>query len=212
MGKMEIWHLRVPEDQMWEEMSGYLSCVSRERQEKTGRYRFRKDRMMSLFAELMLRAAVMDMTGLKNEAIRISAAEGGKPFLPDLPEIRFSLAHAGGRVALAVSRRPVGVDLECVKTCDMKLAERFFLPEEVAYIRNAEDRDRAFFYIWTRKEAYIKCTGEGLARSLKSFSVLTPDIRTFLVDPAYISVCGDPAEMEEAVLTQKECPEILCHF
>ena len=50
-----------------------------------------------------------------------------------------------------------------------RIARRFFHPEDLALLRNAKDAEeqlKLFFRIWTIKEAYLKCTGEGLSGGL----------------------------------------------
>jgi len=59
------------------------------------------------------------------------------------------------------------------------LAERFFTKEEACYVAGSKDRSAAFYYIWTRKEAFLKAAGIGLRVKLSAFSVLedgTPEI------------------------------------
>jgi len=53
------------------------------------------------------------------------------------------------------------------------LVERFFAAEERrAYQACAEaDRPKAFFTLWTRKEAYVKALGLGLGMAFDAFAV-----------------------------------------
>lgn len=80
----------------------------------------------------------------------------------------------------------VGIDAESLlrKVSDRDaLARRFFTSEEYASYLEATDHTLAFFRIWTRKEAFIKCTGEGLHRTLSSFIVnVDPQPRLLSVD------------------------------
>jgi len=70
----------------------------------------------------------------------------------------------------------IGVDVESfVKPRDaLKVAKRFFAPEEAALVRSKSDpasQSEVFFAIWTLKEAVLKADGRGLARGLDSFVV-----------------------------------------
>ncbi|MCX7882812.1 MAG: 4'-phosphopantetheinyl transferase superfamily protein [Brevinematales bacterium] len=94
----------------------------------------------------------------------------GKPFLFSHPTCHFNLAHSAEVVLLAIDSQPVGVDIEKSKPRDYEaLAERFFHPEEKAWVIGEENR---FYHIWTAKEAYLKAKGMGIRMRLSSFSVV----------------------------------------
>ncbi|MFI8391473.1 4'-phosphopantetheinyl transferase family protein [Streptomyces sp. NPDC085540] len=89
----------------------------------------------------------------------------GRPYLPGRP-VHFSLAHAGDLVLLAVAPVPVGVDVEDLPSDALvhetmaglhedERAELLVLPRPA--------RAAAFARCWTRKEAVLKSTGQGLA-------------------------------------------------
>jgi 4'-phosphopantetheinyl transferase len=106
--------------------------------------------------------------------------------------LHFNLSHTHGKSVLAFARGyAVGVDVErCVDPGDLdKLAETCFSARELAEYQSlsSDDRLRGFYNGWTRKEAYLKATGEGLQRPLASFSVsLTPS-----GDPRLLEIDGD---------------------
>ena len=69
------------------------------------------------------------------------------------------------------------------------LAERFFSLRERAGLQTLPDHLRVpgFFACWTRKEAFLKATGDGLSFPLADFSVTThPDL-----DPELEEIKGD---------------------
>jgi 4'-phosphopantetheinyl transferase len=81
-------------------------------------------------------------------------------------------------LAFALGRN-LGIDVEFIRPefpAD-EIAQRYFSPKEVMELRTLPPSLRAegFYLCWTRKEAYIKATGEGLHVPLESFNVsLTP--------------------------------------
>lgn len=96
--------------------------------------------------------------------------------------LQFNLSHSADRALLAVTLgRRVGVDLEHARQiddCDA-IARRHFAPAEIhQWLSLAPERRLLGFYAgWTRKEAYVKALGGGLAMvALDRFEVsLDPD-------------------------------------
>ena len=73
----------------------------------------------------------------------------------------------------------LGVDVEQLRPLDdsTSVAARFFSSAELSELLSLkpDERGLAFFRCWTRKEAYIKATGDGLSLPLSQFDVsLTP--------------------------------------
>ena len=65
-------------------------------------------------------------------------------------------------------------DIENTRKCNLNLAKRYFHHEEYIYLSSLpkEEQDEAFTKIWTLKEAFVKCTGEGIAGGFNKFSVI----------------------------------------
>ncbi len=115
------------------------------------------------------------------ESWRIARTERGKPYFPDRRDLHFSISHSRDLWACAFSGRPVGLDVQAhVKKRGEgdgeaaarlgRMAERFFHPEEAAWVR--EDPFERFFRIWAAKESYVKYTGEGIGAGFGRFCVM----------------------------------------
>ena len=116
--------------------------------------------------------------------------------------ISFNLSHANGLALYAVtSQRRIGIDLEhvCSGGTNDQIAERFFSRSEVSELRSlsGQQRNRAFFDCWTRKESFTKALGSGLSTPLDQFEVsLKPG------EPAaLLKVSWDPEATSLWVLT-----------
>lgn len=114
-------------------------------------------------------------------ALRFAYTRQGRPTLRGEGHgwLAFSVAHSAGEALIGLTRGGrLGVDLELVRDLDvLGLARRFFAPEELRALRALPDADRpaAFFRCWTRKEAYLKARGDGLAAPLDAFAVSVAD-------------------------------------
>jgi 4'-phosphopantetheinyl transferase len=151
--------------------------------------RFVRPELRSRFAagRGMLRTILAAYLGVAPAALRFEYNGYGKPSLAATTgpaphpggeplDLRFNLSHSGQWALLAVALgRELGVDIEAIRPEweFEKLAEHFFSAAEVAALMSTPDtaRRRAFFSCWTRKEAYIKALGRGLAVPLDSFDV-----------------------------------------
>ena len=151
-----------------------------ERREKVLRYRFEKDRILSLGAGLLL-AGMLQEYGVRD--LTVHALPEGKLVLTNCPQVHFSLSHSGTLAVAAVSDLPVGVDTEILSDVDSRILSYAFQTSEQEWVRKSDDPGRAFVRLWTRKESYLKRLGIGFSVPPDSFSVLPdepmPDGSTF---------------------------------
>lgn len=156
-----------------------LAALAPARREKTMKYCQASDRKRSLGAGLLL-LDILPRFGADYKDVCLAA--DGKP---QVDGICFNLSHSGSYVICAVGKQPVGCDVEQVKKAPDRVAKHFFFESEVRYIeKQGDQKDEAFFRIWTMKESYMKMTGEGIRLPLDEFEI-------FLLDEEYQRVRRD---------------------
>jgi 4'-phosphopantetheinyl transferase len=156
-----------------------LSILSNEECRRAERFRFDRGRTRFIAARAQLRRLLGAYLRRDPAELGFVYNEFGRPAFVDAfapPGLRFNLSHADDLCLIAVAwDRDIGVDLEVTtKPLDvMTLAAQFFSSAEVAALRTLapEARRRAFYTVWTQKEAFIKAMGDGLSRPLDSFDV-----------------------------------------
>lgn len=136
---------------------------------RAARFRFERDRHQFLLSGYALRDVLSRYLGEPARAIELWVSAKGKPSLKGRhgQELHFSLSHAALTAVVAVSRARVGVDVERLVEDypHMDVADGFFARGEAERLRAEKDapaRAALFFSYWTRKEALLKASGEGL--------------------------------------------------
>ncbi len=156
-----------------------FSWLDEQERVRAGRFIGAAPRRGFALCRAALRALLCDELGCRNEQLAFGASEHGKPFaiVQGLPaRISCNVSHSGkhGLVALAPEGR-LGVDVEEFvphRNLDV-LIDTVFTPDERAELASiaASSRDRAFFKLWTVKEALLKALGTGLSLDASSFEV-----------------------------------------
>lgn len=92
------------------------------------------------------------------------------------PALAFNLSYSGDRVLIAFDDRyPIGIDIERINTrFDYEnMLEACFSTQEIHSIVGRHNQEHLrFFTHWTRKEALLKMTGEGIGEHLPLFETL----------------------------------------
>ena len=141
------------------------------------------------------------------EAAEILTERKGRHYVDKSYGLCFSVTHTGNLWCCCVSDHPVGIDAEFWTrqvTNPGKLAGRFLTAEEQKYFfagNDNEDQRNRLLYLWTRKEAYLKYTGEGLYGLSRAPSVVNAPgstwISSFNRDGVCVSVCAEKTDCLE---------------
>ena len=210
--EIHVWraNLEIAEDVLLH----FDETLSGDEKARAKRLFFQRDRNRFIAARGILRELLGRYVDRAPAHLEFDYGPQGKPALRTEAaqrSINFNVSHSHGIAMFGfATRRHLGVDVERVRTfAGEKIAERYFSAQEVAELRRLPPalRDEGFFLGWTRKEAYIKATGEGLQIPLKSFHVsLTPGepeqihtsdgvdwtLRSLRPDPQYVgAVAGE---------------------
>ena len=175
--EVQLW--RADLEAVRSEEPRWQKLLSADELTRAARFHFPRDRQRFVAARALLRTILAGYLATDPLAVHLVYSKKEKPSLgPEHAgsDVLFNVSHSGGIALLAFSRgRSTGVDVEHVRgDFDLEaIARRFFSAQEQdqLFALAAEGRIEAFFRCWTRKEAYIKATGDGLSLPLSQFDV-----------------------------------------
>lgn len=156
----------------------YQPLLNADERERAARFHFPLHAARYIAARGVLRRLLSRYLGRKPEEFHFVLNGHGKPELVEKP-LRFNVSHSKNRALLAFGfPHDLGVDLEfCRGDYDdvkiARLASRFFCAAESKELDglSGEARRTAFFRCWTRKEALLKATGDGISGGLAKYQV-----------------------------------------
>ena len=137
-----------------------------------------------------LRKVFSDLYGITD----IQINREGKPYIENCP-YHFNLSHSGDFLLLAVGECPVGADIEKITRILPKTLKQYFSQEEQTLVE--KEGKKTFFEFWTKKESYVKYTGEGIKGLSK---VIYPEELAFFCE----KITEKTEEYQITVCTQKE--------
>ena len=94
----------------------------------------------------------------------------------------FNLSHSGHYVCCAVASEPVGIDIQQMRPMrNFRVADRYFSVREREALEACKDlqRERLFYEIWVKKEAFAKLTGDGIGTGIliDTMTSVTTDVK-----------------------------------
>ena len=90
----------------------------------------------------------------------------GKPYFENAKQ--FSLSHSGNMLAVAISKKPIGVDVQTILPFSVDLAKTICNEKEFETVSKSRNPARVLTKLWAKKESLIKCKGEGFNQDLKT--------------------------------------------
>ena len=176
--QVHVWH----SDPGWfvspARKAACLDLLDDAERQRLRRFRFEPDRATYLVAHALLRAALSLQASIGPRLWRFGSSARGKPFVSEPtvdPNLSFSVSHARGRVAVAVTTAgPVGIDVERTDRAEELegIRDHYLSAFELETLRFASpvSRQERLVAYWTLKEAYGKARGTGLDEHLPGVS------------------------------------------
>ncbi len=170
--QIHLWRIRL--DGAGNRDEELTEVLSAEEHERALRFHFDQHRNRFIRTHGILRLIFSKYTGIDAGKLTFGAGSQGKPFLESAHnrDIRFNLSHSGDLMILGIAiSRELGVDVEVIneKVEWQQIAASYFNAyemEKISRLTGRSEQLRAFYRVWTMKEAYLKALGDGLAGGL----------------------------------------------
>jgi 4'-phosphopantetheinyl transferase len=160
--EVHVWAVPMAGD--GERFAAWLSPAE---QDRAQRFRFADHGRRYTIAHGALRTILGGYVGADPAALQFATGARGKPALVGAGMPQFNLSHSAQLAMVAVATTPVGIDVEKVRYLERlrDIAQRQFSTAEFAALGALPETEQlpAFYRCWTRKEAYVKALGLGLA-------------------------------------------------
>lgn len=137
----------------------YEEVLSAAEVAKSKKYLQVADRIRFITSKYFLRILVSKFLNIAPNAIEFGYQKNKKP---KVCGVEFNVSHSGDIILIAISTTAIGIDIESIdKPFEFKtLIDICFHPDEHKFLINNNLKN--FYTFWTRKEALLKATGEGL--------------------------------------------------
>jgi 4'-phosphopantetheinyl transferase len=150
----------------------------------------------------LLRRAVAKRLAVNPGDVLVAKDAQGAPRITSAREPLFvSLAARGELIAIAISDRPVGIDVEPIDTCLPPPAWNILHRSEREWLSRQTPASQAesFLTLWCVKEAYLKALGLGLGREPAEIAVSFANS-----EQVHIADAGRPARLDEGYVTRAD--------
>ena len=165
---VHVWRINISANLgKLQALSATLNAAERLR---GGKYVHERDRNRFIVSRGAQRLILGMYLNTRPRLLDFALGENKKPYLitDNGKELQYNLSHSGDWILLAVSAREIGSDMEYIDSTFNyhDLLPEHFSEEESAYVNRQNSAER-FYTLWTRKEALLKATGQGLGDHLK---------------------------------------------
>lgn len=113
-----------------------------------------KDKKLSVASYLLLKK-ILGRHFIKYHYYDFKYLDNGKPIIEG-KKINFSISHSGDYVAVAISKKPVGVDIQEMRDVDLDTRKLVFNEQDEKVFQESTNQVDMFYSLWVSKEAKFK--------------------------------------------------------
>jgi 4'-phosphopantetheinyl transferase len=176
-GEVHVWLAHIPP--VSPNLAQLRTLLSQDELSRAEKFHLMEHRKRWEMTRGILRRLLASYVDTHAREIAFQYGAQGKPELkiPANSNLHFNTSHSGDYATFAFTRAgELGVDIECVRDEMPRrddIVRRYFAPGEQRELFGLPEpkRARAFFKLWTRKEAFVKARGTGLFSGLDQFEV-----------------------------------------
>ena len=169
-GTVDVWSFKLFQPPPI--LSHFIDTLSEDEKCKMNQYKTTLLKNKYLVGRGTLRNILTLYLHIEAKNIIFNYGKNGKPELSMDSSIFFNMSHSGEHALVGISEAPIGIDIEYM---DRKANFDSLAPlimtnkeKEKFYLLRENEKISAFYRLWTRKEAFVKCLGQGLYYDLKN--------------------------------------------
>ena len=166
--EVHVWRISMSDN--LHRADALLPLLTLAETERAGRYFFKKDKDLFIISRAAQRIILGGYLDMPPALLHFVLGANNKPYIGSSNplQLHYNLSHSNHYALLAVSKETVGCDVEYLDASFTysDIVQEHFSADEADYIKQQNSTQR-FFTLWTRKEALLKGTGQGLTDHLK---------------------------------------------
>ena len=195
--EVHLWKMNL--DLSREQVEKQYMILSEDEKKRANSFKFEIHKNRFIIARSTMKLILSRYLNLPPEKIKFKYNAYGKPQLVNELKsegLEFNLSHSENLAIYGISRHHlVGVDLEYLRPMKEaeKLAERFFCSREFEAIKSLsiDKKEKAFFKLWTAKEAYLKAIGKGISGGLEQIEISLKEPMELIKVPENAQSCWE---------------------
>ncbi len=117
----------------------------------------------------------------------------GKPYFKDKTRFPFfNISHSGDYAVCAVATCEIGIDIQKIQSYSPRLLRRILTKQELLQLEQSEEKESFFCRLWSKKESYVKWSGQGITRELDTLEKNAWQ-ESFLIEDYWVCVTAQSA-------------------